>query len=96
MSQVVPQPQAALPLRFGLPARLGLLVLVLLLEKGLLNQFVDFDRAQAATGSDASHAGRIATARFFAENILTAAAGLEATITGSAQSVLDADAALAM
>jgi hypothetical protein len=53
-------------------------------------------RAQAATGSDASHAGRIATARFFAENILTAAAGLEATITGSAQSVLDADAALAM
>jgi exosortase E/protease (VPEID-CTERM system) len=54
VSQVVPQPQAALPLRFGLPARLGLLVLVLLLEKGLLNQFVDFDRAQAATGLGAA------------------------------------------
>ena len=53
------------------------------------------DREQVATGPDARNAGRIATARFFAENILTASGGLEATITRAAQSVLTAEIALA-
>ena len=61
----------------------------------LATMALDAHRAQAASGPDAVHAGRIATARFFAENLLTASGGLEATITGAAQSVLTADIALA-
>ncbi len=51
----------------------------------------------AMTGGDANpaHAGRIALARFFAENLLTAAQGLEVTVTGGAASVHDAPLALA-
>jgi exosortase E/protease (VPEID-CTERM system) len=54
VSQVLPPAQAAYRLQFGLPARLGLLILALALEKGLLDQFVDFDRAQAAEGLGAA------------------------------------------
>jgi len=57
---------------------------------------LDAHRAQTASGPDALHAGRIATARFFAENVLTACGGLETTITGAAQSVLTAEIALAV
>ena len=53
-------------------------------------------RARSAGDTDPAQAGRIATARFFAENIVTAAGGLEATIVGAAQSVLTADLALAV
>jgi len=52
-------------------------------------------RARSADDSDSAQAGRIAIARFFAENIVTAAGGLETTIAGSAESVLSADFALA-
>jgi len=51
--------------------------------------------ARAGGDTDPAHAGRIATARFFAENIAVGADGLEATITGAAESVLTADLALA-
>jgi exosortase E/protease (VPEID-CTERM system) len=54
VSQVLPQAQAAYRLNVGMPARLGSLALLLLLEKGLLNLFVDFDRAQAAAGLGAA------------------------------------------
>jgi len=52
-------------------------------------------KARAGGETDPAHAGRIATARFFAENIVVGADGLEATITGAAESVLSADLALA-
>ena len=51
-------------------------------------------RAQAADDSDPAQASRIAVARFFAENIVVAAGGLEAAIVGAAQSVLSAHLAL--
>jgi exosortase E/protease (VPEID-CTERM system) len=54
VSQVLPPAQAAYRPQFGLPARFGLLVLLLAFEKGLLDQFVDFDRAQAAVGLGAA------------------------------------------
>ncbi|MDE2363000.1 MAG: acyl-CoA dehydrogenase [Hyphomicrobiales bacterium] len=52
-------------------------------------------RARGAGDSDPAHAARIATARFFAENVVVAAGGLETTIVGAADSVLTADLALA-
>jgi acyl-CoA dehydrogenase len=52
--------------------------------------------AAAAKGSsDPAHAGRVALARFFAENITTGASGLEAAITSGAASVQEAALALA-
>jgi butyryl-CoA dehydrogenase len=42
-----------------------------------------------------AHPGRIALARFFADNLLTAASGLEASVTAGAASVHDAPLALA-
>ncbi|GLS45538.1 acyl-CoA dehydrogenase [Methylobacterium brachythecii] len=45
--------------------------------------------------TDPSHAGRIALARFFAENLLPAAAGLEQTVIGGGSFLDDAAAALA-
>jgi len=50
VNEVLPQAPSSYRLQLGLPLRLVLLVLALLLEKSLLNQFVDFDRAQAAIG----------------------------------------------
>jgi acyl-CoA dehydrogenase len=53
--------------------------------------------AHAATKAgdlDPAHAGRIATARFFAENLLPAAGGLERAVVSGAQSILQAEAAL--
>ncbi len=52
-------------------------------------------RARGAGETDPAHAGRIATARFFAENVVVSAGGLETTIVGAADSVLSADLALA-
>ncbi len=43
---------------------------------------------------DPAHAGRVAVARFFAENAVVAAAGLAASVIGGAASLADADAAL--
>ena len=43
---------------------------------------------------DPAHAARIATARFFAENLLPAAGGLERAVVSGAESVLQAEAAL--
>jgi acyl-CoA dehydrogenase len=53
------------------------------------------DQTLTSGDTDPAHAGRIAVARFFAENIATAAGGLELTIVGAAESVLATDAALA-
>ena len=50
--------------------------------------------ALKAGDKDPAHAARIATARFFAENLLPAATGLERTVTAGAQSVLQSEAAL--
>jgi len=51
--------------------------------------------AAAASGDlDPAHTARIATARFFAENLLPAAGGLERAVVSGAQSVLQAEAAL--
>ncbi|HLL27989.1 MAG TPA: acyl-CoA dehydrogenase [Xanthobacteraceae bacterium] len=50
--------------------------------------------AAKAGDKDPAHAARIATARFFAENLLPAASGLERAVTSGAQSVLQAEAAL--
>jgi acyl-CoA dehydrogenase len=47
-----------------------------------------------AGDKDPAHAGRIATARFFAENLLPAAGGLERAVVSGAESVLQAEAAL--
>jgi butyryl-CoA dehydrogenase len=52
-------------------------------------------RAIAAGADDPAHAGRIALCRFFAENLLTAARGLEDTVLSGAGSVQDARLALA-
>ncbi len=62
---------------------------------GLCELALAADRAIAAGETSPAHAGRIAIARFFAENLLTAAQGLEATVTGGAASVHDAPLALA-
>ena len=50
--------------------------------------------AVASGDHDPAHAARIATARFFAENLLPAASGLERAVVSGAQSVLQAEAAL--
>jgi acyl-CoA dehydrogenase len=52
-------------------------------------------RAIAAGADDPAHPGRIALCRFFAENLLTAARGLEDTVLSGAGSVQDARLALA-
>ena len=46
-------------------------------------------------GNGADAAGRIALARFFAENVAVGAESLERTVVEGADSVNDADAALA-
>jgi acyl-CoA dehydrogenase len=52
--------------------------------------------AQASKGdSDPAHGGRVALARFFAENLATSALGLEPAITAGAASVHEAPLALA-
>ncbi len=53
------------------------------------------EAAMAAGDRAPAHAGRIAIARFFAENLLPAAQGLEVTVTAGAASVHDAPLALA-
>jgi hypothetical protein len=53
------------------------------------------DAALATGETNPAHAGRLAVARFFAENLLTAAHGLEMTVTAGAASVHDAPLALA-
>jgi acyl-CoA dehydrogenase len=50
--------------------------------------------AGAAGDTDPAHAARIATARFFAENILPGAGGLELAVSAGADSVLQSEAAL--
>jgi acyl-CoA dehydrogenase len=62
---------------------------------GLCELALAADKAIAAGDSNPAHAGRIAIARFFAENLLTAAHGLEITVTSGAASVHDAPLALA-
>jgi acyl-CoA dehydrogenase len=51
---------------------------------------------KAKSGGDANpaHDARIATARFFAENLLPAVAGLESTVIGGSASVMQSEAAL--
>jgi exosortase E/protease (VPEID-CTERM system) len=67
----------------SLPARLGLLALLLVLEKGLLNLFVDFERAQAAVGFGAAlRVGQHWALRFVVA--LFAAIVLFATVRGGA------------
>ena len=53
------------------------------------------EQALAALRDNADGAGRTALARFFAENIAVAASGLERSVTAGADSVTQADAALA-
>ncbi len=62
---------------------------------GLAEIALAADRALTAGDSNSAHVGRIAIARFFAENLLTAAHGLEVTVTGGAASIHDAPLALA-
>jgi butyryl-CoA dehydrogenase len=62
---------------------------------GLCQLALASDAALASGDSHPAHAGRIAVARFFAENLLTAAQGLEVSITSGAASVHDAPLALA-
>ncbi|MGL4439524.1 MAG: acyl-CoA dehydrogenase family protein [Bosea sp. (in: a-proteobacteria)] len=62
---------------------------------GLCELALAADKAIASGHTSPAHAGRIAIARFFAENLLTAAHGLEVTVTGGAASVHDAPLALA-
>jgi Acetyl-CoA dehydrogenase C-terminal like len=50
--------------------------------------------ATASGDKDPAHGARIATARFFAENLLPATSGLERTVVDGAQSVLQSEAAL--
>ena len=52
-------------------------------------------RLASAGDSDAAHAGRVALARFFAENLVVAAGGLEASVTEGAASLHAAALALA-
>lgn len=54
------------------------------------------DSAAQAGDTDPAHQGRIALCRFFAENLLTAAQGLEQTVTSGAASTLETDLALAV
>lgn len=49
---------------------------------------------RAGGDSDPAHAARIAIARFFAENLLPAAGGLEPAVVSGAESVLQSEAAL--
>lgn len=51
--------------------------------------------ARAAGDTNPAHAGRIALARFFAENIATGARGLAQTVMAGASALADAEAALA-
>jgi hypothetical protein len=51
--------------------------------------------ATAKGSTDPAHAGHVAIARFFAENLATAAPGLETAITNGAVSVREAGLALA-
>jgi hypothetical protein len=51
-------------------------------------------KAKAAGDTHPAHAARIATARFFAENLLPQVAGLEQAVIGGADSVMQAEAAL--
>ena len=53
------------------------------------------DEALAALRDSGDGAGRIALARFFAENIAVQASGLERTVTEGADSITGAQAALA-
>ena len=62
---------------------------------GLAEIALAAEAAAAAGDTSPAHAGRVALARFFAENLLTAAQGLEATVTAGAASVHDAPLALA-
>jgi butyryl-CoA dehydrogenase len=50
--------------------------------------------AESAGARDPANAARIATARFFAENLLPAAHGLEQTVVSGAESVMQSEAAL--
>ncbi|MGY2047219.1 acyl-CoA dehydrogenase [Methylobacterium sp. JK268] len=52
-------------------------------------------RAASEGDTDPAHPSRVALARFFAENLATAAGGLEATVTAGAGSLQDAALALA-
>jgi butyryl-CoA dehydrogenase len=51
-------------------------------------------KAKSAGDSNPAHDARIATARFFAENLLPAVAGLEPAVMSGADSVLQSEAAL--
>jgi butyryl-CoA dehydrogenase len=51
-------------------------------------------KAKAAGDTNPAQDARIATARFFAENLLPAAAGLEPAIVSGAASVMQSEAAL--
>jgi acyl-CoA dehydrogenase len=51
-------------------------------------------KAKSAGDSNPAHNARIATARFFAENLLPAVAGLEPAVMSGADSVLQSEAAL--
>jgi len=46
--------------------------------------------------TDPAHLARIEIARFFAENLLPAASGLEAVVVSGAESVMNSETALAM
>ncbi len=52
--------------------------------------------AQKAGETDPAHAGRVALARFYAENLLPAASGLEETVLGGGAFTEDAELALAV
>ncbi len=62
---------------------------------GLAEIALAAEAAIAGGDSAPAHAGRIAVCRFFAENLLTAAHGLELTVTAGASSVHEAPLALA-
>jgi butyryl-CoA dehydrogenase len=62
---------------------------------GLARIALAADAAMQAGDADPAHGARLAVARFFAENILTAAPGLEITVTAGAASIHDAPLALA-
>ncbi len=62
---------------------------------GLAEIALAADKAMTAGDTNPAHAGRLAIARFFAENLLTAAHGLEISVTSGAASVHDAPLALA-
>jgi acyl-CoA dehydrogenase len=50
--------------------------------------------ADAMGAKDRANAARIATARFFAENLLPAATGLEHAVVSGADSIMQSEAAL--